>query len=225
MMEVSYALAFTTGIIGGFGHCIGMCGPVVTAFTLNAEQPGRTVHAVSYQLLYNAGRISTYGFMGSLMGLAGSAVNIAGKLSGFQNGVSILAGIIMIIMGAGLTGVFGRKVFVEGKSVTLVRMMRAVLESASPWRYFPFGILLGFMPCGLSWSIFIGAAGSGNMLTGFLFAVVFGAGTVPALLLIGLAARWLTHRFRMIVYSAGGVFVIITGLYYIVLGARSYAGL
>jgi len=224
-MEPSFALAFTTGILGGFGHCIGMCGPLVTAFTVHAERPGSALHTASYQLLYNAGRIMTYGFMGSLMGLAGSFVNVAGKMTGFQNVVSMLAGILMIVMGLGITGIAGRWNILEGRNRTVVNMMKSVLQSGSAWRYLPFGILLGFMPCGLSWSIFIGAAGSGNMLSGMLFAVAFGAGTVPALLLVGLAARWLSHRFRKAIYSTSGVFVIVMGIYYITLGVRSYARL
>lgn len=224
-MEPSIALAFTTGILGGFGHCIGMCGPVVTAFTLHAGQSGKALHSISNQVLYNAGRLMTYGFVGSLMGLAGSFINVAGTMTGFQNVVPVLAGFIMIIMGLGMAGLFGKKSFFDGKSRTIVNMMRSVLESRSAWRYFPLGLLLGFMPCGLSWSIFIGSAGSGNMLSGMFFAVAFGTGTVPALFLVGLATRWITHRFRKAVYSAGGIIVIITGIYYIALGLRSYASL
>ena len=59
-----YILFFTTGITIGFGHCIGMCGPIVISLSLNLKGgPSVWPH-----LYYNGGRTLTYGLLGAVVG-------------------------------------------------------------------------------------------------------------------------------------------------------------
>ena len=220
-MSPDYGLAFVTGLLGGFGHCIGMCGPIVAAFALDGKgELGWTTH-----LLYNAGRIVTYTFIGALMGLAGSFVNTAGALAGAQNAVALLAGTAMVVMGLGIAGAlpFARRI--EKGGSPLVKAAAPILESGSALRYFPLGLLFGFLPCGLSLTIFVGAAATGDMLRGFLFTLSFGIATVPALLLFGLLMNLVSARARGLIYRLGGVAIIISGLIFIKRGLVSYAAM
>lgn len=216
-METNYLLALTTGLLGGFGHCIGMCGPLVASYTLH-DNAGRNVSsAYSFvpHLLYNIGRITTYTFIGALMGFTGSFVNIAGKFAGFQNAVSVIAGVVMIIMGLGVAGILRSAAYIEKHNGFILRAVKVVLEGESVWRYYPLGILLGFLPCGLSYSAFIAAAGTGSLPQGLLFAFIFGLGTAPALLLFGLIINYLSAKVRGWVYKTGGLVIIGMGLYFI----------
>lgn len=226
-METGYLLAFTTGLLGGFGHCIGMCGPIVTAYSLNARSRGPEKRGPSFlpHILYNLGRITTYSFIGSLMGLAGTFVNIAGKLAGIQNAVAIVAGLLMIAMGLSITGVMKGTGYIERHNSFILRPAKGVLDGESSVRYYPLGLLLGFLPCGLSYSAFIGAAATGGLLQGMLFVLFFGAGTVPALLLVGLLMTSLSGRMRGLVYRTSGVVIILGGLYFLFRGIRTYANL
>jgi len=220
-MNPDYSLAFVSGLVGGFGHCIGMCGPIVAAFTLG----GREKIRLAPHLLYNAGRIITYTFIGALMGLGGSFVNAAGRLAGFQNAVAVLAGLFMIVMGLGIAGLapFATR---GGKGGGLfMRIAGPVLEGGSELRFFPLGLLLGFLPCGLSWSIFAGAAATGDMLRGFLFTLSFGLATIPALLLFGLVVGWLGSRVRSVLYRASGAVIVVMGVIFVARGVASYANL
>jgi sulfite exporter TauE/SafE len=157
------------------------------------------------------------------MGLTGSFVNTAGRLAGVQNGVPLVTGSLMILMGLSIMGVAGGVGFIEKHNSFILKALKVVIEGESPWKYYPFGLLLGFLPCGLSYSIFIGAAGTGSMFSGMVFTFCFGIGTVPALLLFGMIIGWLGHGARGIVYRAGGVVVIAMGIYYLVRGIRNYA--
>lgn len=222
-MSTGYILAFTTGLLGGFGHCIGMCGPLVASYTLHDKDSLSRFHALFPHLLYNAGRITTYVFIGALMGISGSFVNTAGKLSGIQNTVGILAGAFMIVMGLGIMGVFKKIRAMEMHNGLILRMMKNVREGSSPWRYFPLGLLLGFLPCGLSYSAFIGAAATGSMPSAMFFVLCFGLGTIPALLLFGLVMTYLSARIRGWIYRTSGVVVIITGIYFLARGLVSHA--
>lgn len=220
-MTSEYPLAFLTGLLGGFGHCLGMCGPLVAAFALQGQgRPPLLPH-----LLYNAGRVVTYTFIGALMGLGGSFVNTAGRLAGLQNAVSVLAGLLMVALGLSIMGFFRYPARLDGKAGLFTRAAAPVLESDSPLKYFPLGLLLGFLPCGLSYSIFLGAAATGGLLPGFLLALSFGLATVPALFLFGLTVGYLGARVRGALYRAGGVTVIIMGLVFIKRGLASYVSL
>lgn len=221
-MEAGLFLALITGLTGGFGHCIGMCGPLVTMTALHsgAATAGRNILP---QLLYHAGRITTYMVVGAAMGLAGSFVNVAGRIVGIQHGVMILAGAIMTIMGLGVAGILGNMKWIERHNSAVLRAARNVLAGTSTARFYPLGLLIGLLPCGLSYTVFIAAAGTGSPLAGAITLFSFGAGTVPALLVFGAAVSWLNSRMRAVVQKAGGVLVIIMGLNYMVKGIRLYA--
>jgi sulfite exporter TauE/SafE len=225
-MNAGYLLALTTGFLGGFGHCIGMCGPLVASSSLHSSSV-RGFHdfraRIFEQVLYNAGRITTYGMAGAIMGFAASFVNVASKLVGIQNGVMVGAGIIMVIMGFGILGVVGGTRWIERHNSLVLAMAKKMFRLSSRWKFFPLGLILGLMPCGLAYTAFIAAAGTGSVVGGVLTMFCFGVGTVPALALFSAAVTYLGSRMRHWMEKAGGVAVTIMGLYYILKGIQLYA--
>jgi sulfite exporter TauE/SafE len=224
-MNAGYFLALTTGFLGGFGHCIGMCGPLVASSALHSASTGAR-HPPGWfapQALYNAGRLTTYGLVGAIMGFAASFVNVAGSLAGIQNGVMIGAGIVMVIMGLGILGVAGGAGWLERHNSMVLTAAKKMLGISSVWRYYPLGLVLGLLPCGLSYTAFIAAAGTGSLLGGMLTMFYFGAGTVPALALFGAAVTYFGSRMRTRMQKAGGIAVMVMGFYYILKGLRLYA--
>jgi sulfite exporter TauE/SafE len=226
-MEAGYAFALTTGVIGGFGHCIGMCGPLIASYALGARPQGRVLQGGTLlpHLLYNTGRIITYTGLGAMMGLAGSFVNLAGRIAGIQNAIAILSGVFMIFMGANIAGIFGSSAWIERHNTPVLKAVRDILTLPSWSRFLLLGLVLGFLPCGLSYTIFIAAAGTGSPLQGMTMAALFGLGTVPALVLFGTIVSSLSARLRGGLYRAGGVLVIVMGMYFLVRGIRLYADL
>lgn len=221
-MEPSYLMAFLTGLTGGFGHCIGMCGPLIGAYSLRDAALTGSGRFLS-QALYHVGRIATYGMIGAAMGFAGSFANVAGRMAGIQNAVMIVAGIVMIGMGLAIAGIAGGTAWIERHHAPVLGLARTVLAGTSAGRYLPLGLLLGFLPCGLSYTVFIAAAGTGSAQTGLVTAVAFGAGTLPALAFFGTAVGYLGSRMRGRVQRAGGIIVLIMGMHFIVKGVRLYA--
>jgi len=220
-MEAGYLAAFTTGLLGGFGHCTGMCGPIVASYTLysTASLFDRLLSAV----LYNAGRITTYMFIGALMGLTGSFVNVAGSMAGFQGIVAVVAGLFMIIMGLNISGFMGHALSLEGHSGIIFKAGAYVMMEKSRWRYFPLGALFGFIPCGLSYSVFIASAGTGDFLSGMFVSLLFGLGTVPSLLLVSAASAYIGGALRGFLYKTAGGILVIMGILFLVRGIRHYA--
>lgn len=226
-MELGYTLAFTTGLLGGFGHCIGMCGPLVASYTLRGSPSplyrASIINNFLPHLFYNIGRITTYMFIGAVMGLTGSFVNVAGRISGFQNTVAIIAGLLMILMGLSISGIAGGTAWLERHNNFILKLAKNILQGESLWQYYPLGALFGFLPCGLSYTLFMAAAGTGNFLSGMFTMFFFGMGTLPSLLLFGFAASSISSRLRGILYKSAGVIVIIMGCLFILKGIRLYA--
>jgi hypothetical protein len=211
-------MAFVTGLLGGFGHCIGMCGPLVGSFAL-ATGPLGPRRSMAGQLAYHAGRVTTYAAIGAVMGLTGAFVNVAGRLAGLQEVVSVVAGLLMILLGLGAAGVSGALKRLEARASTrVVGAVRGVLAGGGPGRLYPTGLVLGLLPCGLSWTMFLGAAATGSLPRGLALALAFALGTVPALLLAGAAGALLGARARGALYRLGGVLVAVMGALFVARG-------
>ncbi|HET7823817.1 MAG TPA: sulfite exporter TauE/SafE family protein, partial [Anaeromyxobacter sp.] len=104
----------------------------------------------------------------------------------------------------------------SGKVLALVR---GLLSGGGPGRLYPTGLALGLLPCGFSWTAFLGAAGTGSGPEGLLYALAFGLGTVPALLLVGVAGAAIGARARGIFARAGGILVAALGVAFVLRGA------
>ena len=74
-MNIDYLTLFIIGFLGGFSHCIGMCGGIVLTYTLKVQENDPVEHPSKWQmikphLLYNGGRILTYTFLESVLPIA-----------------------------------------------------------------------------------------------------------------------------------------------------------
>jgi sulfite exporter TauE/SafE len=211
-------MAFATGLLGSLGHCAVMCGPLVGSFALAAAPLGAR-RSLLGQLAYHAGRVTTYAAVGAGMGLTGSFVNVAGRLAGAQQAVAVLAGVLLVLAGAGVAGLSVALRRAEARaSARVIALVRSLLEGGGPGRLYPTGLALGLLPCGLSWTVFLGAAGTGSAVEGLLLALAFGLGTVPALLAVGALGAALGLRARGLLARAGGLLVALLGVVLVLRG-------
>lgn len=224
-MSGSLAMALVTGLLGGFGHCAVMCGPLVGALGL-AARPLGAPRAITGQLAYHAGRVTTYALLGGVLGMTGSVVNVAGRVAGIQEVVAVAAGLLMILLGLGAAGLLGAARRLEARvSARVTRGVRGLLGDGGPGRLYPVGLALGFLPCGLSWSMLLGSAATGSLPRGLLLALVFGLGTIPALLLVGGASAILSVRARALLFRAGGLLVALLGALFLLRGLGVHVAL
>ena len=223
-----YILFFTTGVTIGFGHCIGMCGPIVISLSLNLKGgPSVWPH-----LYYNGGRTLTYGLMGAVVGGMASFTRFAESIDGLQQGVMVTAGVIIVLMGLAMTGwvrtgVIFRAAPPVGTFITGM-FKRLLQKKKHPLMYLPLGLFLGLLPCGPVYTALLAAARSGmeanttlgGVLSGAGLMLCFGLGTIPALFLVSRLTdmRWLRHREK--VYQVGAVLMMAVGIYFIWNGLR-----
>jgi hypothetical protein len=208
---LALATMLATGFTVGLGHCTVMCGPVVGSLALAAEGTSAR-RRLGGQLAYHAGRLTTYALVGGVMGATGAFVNVAGRLAGVADAVAVAAGVLMILAGLSAAGLSAGLRRVEARlSGTLRRLVLALLEGGGPGRLYPVGLVLGLLPCAASWTAFLGAAGTGDPLSGLALALAFGLGTVPGLLLVGALTAAVGARLRGALHRAGGVLVAVLG--------------
>lgn len=203
-------LPLITGLLGG-AHCLGMCGGFVLLYS--SRHSGRNQSLL--HLSYNSGRILAYSLIGALMGAMGSFAETAAHLKGFQGITLLLASILMILAGLGMLGIW-REAIPDWLNLTNYAPFRNMVEKTlSPGfagATFPMGFMLGFLPCGLVYTLAIRAAASGSALEGGLIMASFGLGTLPAMFGFGVLSRFLTSRHRGIIYSLAAVLVILMGI-------------
>lgn len=205
-------LAFSAGLAGS-GHCLGMCGGIVTALALshrNSDASGRFL----FNLLYHAGRICTYTLLGLLVGLAARA-GMVDALKPYVRWLFLAAN--LFVAAIGLFTLFGVRSLgisaLDGSGWGFLKDRLSRLRgNSSVLTALPTGLLMGFLPCGLVYGILIAAATSGSALKGGSMMLAFGCGTLPALLSYGQFASALSTLGRGVFQRCMGGVVALLGI-------------
>jgi len=222
---LAIGLLIGTGFLMSLGHCLGMCGPIVSAVSL-ARRPldrSRFGHLLTL-LLYHAGRILSYGLIGAALGLLGSAAIQLGRAAPVQGWISLVAGSLMILLGFGLLDWLPTQRWVERSSPgrAVAGVMRSLLKAPGRARLFALGVANGFLPCGPVGAVALGAAGTGQPVAGAVSMLAYGLGTIPALIALGFGTGMLPATTRQKLYRLGAILVLLVGVQ---LGLRGLAAL
>jgi sulfite exporter TauE/SafE len=217
MDNFSLLSLFLLGLLGT-GHCIGMCGPLVLAF------PGRTGRFAPH-LFYHVGRIMTYILIGLFMGAAGTGLTLLSKafdadplqfIARIQIGLSLLAGGFLLYFGLTQLGILKEIEWLVVASPDRIpgyrKVIRAAFLKGANAEMLVTGLIMGFLPCGLSYAAFSRALATADLWQGGLFLLVFGLGTMPGLLLIGTGSTVLARRYRRHLDLFAGLLMIGMGL-------------
>jgi len=226
--DVTLASAFLVGLLGST-HCIAMCGGIVGALTLGLEPAARHSPArlLPYLLAYNAGRIASYAIAGALLGWLSAQVLRVATPAGAQLFTRVVAGGFMIAFGLYLSGWWPMLTHLERFGAKLWKHIepfgRRFLPVNHPAKALVLGIVWGWLPCGMVYSALAWALVSGSAADGAAIMLAFGLGTLPMLLALGGAARWLGDLARQRWLRVGaGVALILFGLYFM-LAPRSHS--
>ncbi|MFT3736361.1 MAG: sulfite exporter TauE/SafE family protein [Rhodocyclaceae bacterium] len=218
MAEPGLLAVFLIGLLGGT-HCVGMCGGIVTALSGPVMQPGqaRTQPDWRLHLAYNGGRMLTYAVLGAVFGALGSATLLFNHVLPVQLALYVLANLLLLALGAYLLGVTVLLAPLErigGRLWRRIQPLAARYLPARSWQQaLPLGMLWGLIPCGLIYSVLSTALLSGSATQGALLMGCFALGTLPNLLLAGLAlARFRDVLRRQSVRWLAGLLIIAFGV-------------
>lgn len=206
-------LAFFMGLFGSL-HCVAMCGPLLLALPSVGESQWTKA---KNRLVYQIGRILTYGFIGLLIGFIGIGVT----MKGWQQVLSITTGIVLILI-----ALFH---FIGTKNSSILRIQQKLLvpliKQMGYWLHKPggsfmTGVLNGILPCGMVYMALATALNAGSPLNGARFMIIFGLGTLPLLLLMGIAGNFIKSKFPFRLSAWLPFLFLLMGSWFILRGAN-----
>ena len=205
----SFLVALLMGVFSSL-HCIGMCGSIIGSltFSLSPEIRQDKKRLLPFIFSYNAGRITSYGIAGATVGLLEVLITFPlGEAHGHRL-LQILSALIMTGAGLYIAGWFPRFAYIEKLGVHFWKKIEPYGRKLIPVKdckhAYLFGMVWGWLPCGLVYAALALTVASGSVLQSALTMIAFGLGTLPAVMGVGVMISVLTRlaampRFKQIV--------------------------
>jgi sulfite exporter TauE/SafE len=213
-----YGLAFMAGVLGS-GHCLGMCGALVSGYFMNS---GTSKSYLPY-FFYQFARIFIY----SLVGLGAAALGVVFVSSGIfgkmQSILQMFIGTVVIFLAMGILGWIPFQGSVRLLPMNLVRKGYAASRTKGPLLGASMaGLLNGLMPCPLTFAMAVKATSATSISEGGLLMLTFGAGTLPTMLFVSVAFGKMSAHFRGLMLKFAALIMIAMGLNTIYMGMSFY---
>lgn len=220
MNYLELIVILSTALMIGFGHCIGMCGGIVVAYSTSKIDTASSItrQTISH-LAYNFGRVTTYTIFGVIFGLLGKAFTFSMATKGI---LFIITGLLMILTGLAIAGgikILNTSTWSLSKQSWFKTLFLQLLQNKSISSFYFLGLLNGLIPCGPVYAFAIVAASTANPLYGAIVMFVFGLGTIPGLLFLGSLANFLQRgNLRSAIMKIGAFMIIVYGIWTIFKG-------
>ena len=215
----SYLVAFVMGLFSSM-HCIGMCGSIIGTLTLSLSPEIRNnkKRLLPFVFNYNFGRITSYAIAGALVGAIEALLTMhLGETHGHRF-LQLLSAVIMASAGLYIAGWFPRFAYIEKTGMLLWKKIepygRKLIPVKNLKQAYLFGMIWGWLPCGLVYSALALAATAGDASKSSLTMLAFGLGTLPAVIGVGVMTQLLTRLSRIKRFKeAVGLLMIILALF------------
>jgi len=204
---------FILGLLGSL-HCIGMCGPIAMILPVSKTNATKKHFQI---ILYHLGRIVTYSLLGTVFGLVGKGL----LLTGLQQQLSIIIGVIMIllIVFPKISHTLTFKISPLTKVLNTLKLQLGLyLKKESYYAIFTIGFFNGFLPCGMVYLALVGAIAMESLFESTLYMFLYGLGTVPLLSVLIYVKDAFSNTFRNQLQKAIPVFVVVIGVLFIIRG-------
>lgn len=215
--EFSYWLAFMTGLLGS-GHCLGMCGGLVSGFFMKLGAKG-----IWPYLAYHMARVGIYGVVGLIAAAIGAVLVSTGEFGRLQGLLQIVAGIVVILLGLDLLGVSPFRNRLGFAPIAWLRKQFTLAVQKGPVvGALIGGAINGLMPCSMTMAMAVKATTAPSVLEGGLLMLAFGAGTLPSMLSASFLFGKLGPKLRGWLLKGAALFVIALGVSTLWQGIRYY---
>ena len=224
---VSLSAAFLIGLFSTV-HCIGMCGSIIGALSLSlpASIRDNRIKRFTFVTSYNIGRILSYTLAGLIVGGIGMGLFESSGLASGHAILQIVSLVMMVAIGLYLAGWLPQVSYFEKIGAPIWRRLEPIGRKMMPVdsiiKAFVYGMIWGWLPCGLVYTVLIWTLTSGSAINGALTMLAFGLGTLPTLISAGVMTSWLTRLAQsqnarriigvlIILMAIGSVFIPIGG--------------
>lgn len=204
-----WTVILVSGLLGS-SHCLGMCGPFAISIGLGSKNWRSNL---ARQLTYGIGRIFTYSFLGMAAGFGASQLlRSHPSLIRLPAWLALLAGVILVVQGLMTLQVIRLPRLRLGHTACLAfSFLKNLLNQPNGVGVFLAGIATGFLPCGLVYSFLALAASSAHLGYGALTMMLFGLGTLPAMILTGYGGTVLSVSARTRLIQIAALAVVLAG--------------
>ncbi|QWF69562.1 sulfite exporter TauE/SafE family protein [Methylomonas paludis] len=197
-LNASYLTAVLMGLFSSL-HCIGMCGSIIgtLTFSLSSELRNNKARLFGIVFNYNLGRILSYGMAGVVVGLVESFLTMPFAEGQAHRVLQVVSALIMAGAGLYLAGWFPYFAYIEKTGVYFWKIVepfgRKLIPVKTRTQALLFGMIWGWLPCGLIYTALALAASSGNIVHSGITMLAFGIGTLPAVMGVGIITPLLTR--------------------------------
>jgi sulfite exporter TauE/SafE len=207
------------------GHCIGMCGPLISTFSLaQGRTDRRLTNLAPALLLYHLGRVNSYAVIGLVFGLLAAAAQAALPTTAVRGWLFLVSGLLMMFLGLGLLGLVRTTRLMESSRLgrfAAERFMELIGTRSMVGRYL-LGVANGFLPCGPVYAIAAAALTAPTPVHGAGTMAMFGLGTIPVLLAVGLGAGRLAPQVQRRFNKVAAILVIVVGFEFLIRAGKLF---
>ncbi|WP_031434913.1 sulfite exporter TauE/SafE family protein [Methylomarinum vadi] len=203
-----YTLALVAGILGS-GHCLGMCGALVSGYFMKAGGSRSYLPYFAYQLT----RIFVYTMVGFAAAALGFVLVSSGMFGKIQSILQMGIGTVVIVLAMGILGWIPFQGSVKLIPMNVLRKGYATASQKGPVvGAMIAGFLNGLMPCPLTFAMAVKATTAATVVEGGALMLAFGAGTLPTMLLVSVAFGKLGAKVRGLMLKSAAFVMIFMGL-------------
>ena len=217
------AAEFVTGFLGS-AHCVGMCGGISGLFAVSASVTSLRAQ-MPKAITYNLGRLLSYAILGALVALLGKTT--VGVIPRITAPVRLASGVLIILVGLQLA--FGWRILAPLESAgakvwkRIAPAAKGLVPVETMTQALGLGLIWGWLPCGLVYSVLLLAATTTETVSGALVMIAFGLGTMPAMLATGMSASKLA-QFMSGKRLGAGLLIILIGIATIAMPVMKLSG-
>lgn len=216
MENLSLIAVLSFGLLASFGHCIGMCGGIVVAYSaLKLDGSYSKTKSFFAHLFYSLGRTTSYVLLGVFVSVFGAVISISPAIK------SILMALLAFVMFTMALSLLGKiKLFYSASSGTIgqnasyKKAFARLLESKKLASFYGIGVLNGFIPCAPVYVALAMAFSTGTITGGIVTMLVYGLATTPSLLLLGITVGFMrSFSYRDLFNKLAAITVILYGIF------------
>jgi len=213
----------TAGLAMSLGHCLGMCGPLVGALAGAQRSSGLSLGRIAAaHLIYHFGRIGSYAVIGLVFASVGSVLGLTVESRGLPGVLSLAVGVVMSLLGIGLLGWLPTRRLLESRRLAglVMRVTASLRQRRGAGAWFLLGAANGFLPCGPVYAVAAGTVAS-SPLAGAAAMLLFGLGTIPALVAFALGAARISAATQRRFNRLAAIVIVLIGVQLILRGAAA----
>ena len=210
--SISYGVSLLIGVVASLSTCFVVVGSIIIAFNEKYRSEGSNSaagKALVPNVLFQIGRLVTFFILGGVLGLIGGELNLSGR---FISIYTLIIAIVMLVLSFNILGIFPKLNLGMSMPKGIRNSYSKLKNSKSSFAPLLLGGITFFLPCGFTQSMQIFALTSGSFLRGALSLFLFSIGTLPVLLITGIAAAWTKNRKMVVFQKVAGILILVFAL-------------